>query len=262
MSESGGARPRSSGASSSLRVHHSEFPVLRHGLPEMTLGSAGAGRAALHMAPGPGRDCRAGKTQVGTERLQARDRRMTVISVTRMKALSRRFPAATACRRRRGGSDRGLRRLSQPFRKFAGPQRRAVRSGASSSAAARPASSAVALTVRHTSLGTNITNGQGFTLYASNRTRAPRAAGSGPRASAWPPVTTSGAPSSRSRTGRQVPDRGDEAGKSHPPGHLLRASAVPLPGRQPPRRPKGQGSTVLGARWDVLSPSGQEVKAG
>jgi hypothetical protein len=66
----------------------------------------------------------------------------------------------------RGRSDRSVQCLSQPFRDLAGRRGRAVRKRCDQLGRSRPASGVIGLTVGHTSLGTVLTNSQGFTLYA------------------------------------------------------------------------------------------------
>src|SRR6266581_4064821 len=64
-------------------------------------------------------------------------------------------------------------------------------SAASSTPAAGAPAGAAALTLRHTSLGTILTNGQGLTLYAFEADKGTMSACSGACAAAWPPATTS-----------------------------------------------------------------------
>jgi predicted lipoprotein with Yx(FWY)xxD motif len=133
-------------------------------------------------------------------------------------------------------------------------------SAAASPAAANPTAASTALTVRHTSLGTIITNNRGFTLYAFEADKGTKSACSGACASAWPPVTTTSGSSikvtgaAKSLVG--VAKQANGILQVTYAGHLL----YRFQGDGSPGSTNGQGSTAFGARWDVLTPTGTEVK--
>ena len=104
----------------------------------------------------------------------------------------------------------------------------------STPAATAPAAGGAGLMVRHTSLGTILTDGQGFTVYAFEADKGTRSQCSGACAAAWPPVTTATARCYCHRR-RQVPGRRDDPAWRRPPAHLCRAPAVSLHWRHQPR---------------------------
>jgi predicted lipoprotein with Yx(FWY)xxD motif len=135
-------------------------------------------------------------------------------------------------------------------------------SAASSPAAGAPAASAAALTLRQTSLGTILTDGQGFTLYAFEADMGTKSACSGACAAAWPPATTSAAHftvtggADKSLVGETT--RADGQRQLTYAGHpLYRFSGDGTPGST-----DGQGSQAFGAPWDVLTAAGTEVTGG
>jgi predicted lipoprotein with Yx(FWY)xxD motif len=135
-------------------------------------------------------------------------------------------------------------------------------SAASSPAASAPAAGAAALTLRHTSLGTILTDGQGFTLYAFEADMGTKSACSGACAAAWPPVTTSAAHftvaggAAKSLVGETT--RADGQRQLTYAGHPL----YTFTGDGTPGSASGQGSEAFGARWDVLTATGTEVTGG
>jgi predicted lipoprotein with Yx(FWY)xxD motif len=135
-------------------------------------------------------------------------------------------------------------------------------SAASSPAAGAPAAGAAALTLRHTSLGTILTDGRGFTLYAFEADQGAMSACSGACAAAWPPATTSAAHftvtggAAKSLVGETT--RADGQRQLTYAGHpLYRFSGDGTLGST-----SGQGSEAFGARWDVLTATGTEVTGG
>ncbi len=135
-------------------------------------------------------------------------------------------------------------------------------SAASSPAAGAPAAGAAALTLRHTSLGTILTDGQGLTLYAFEADMGTKSACSGACAAAWPPATTSAAHftvtggTAKSLVGEIA--RADGQRQLTYAGHpLYRFSGDGTPGST-----NGQGSEAFGAPWDVLTATGTEVTGG
>ena len=129
-------------------------------------------------------------------------------------------------------------------------------------AASAPAAGAAALTLRHTSLGTILTDGQGFTLYAFEADMGTKSACSGACAAAWPPVTTSAAHvtvaggAAKSLVGATT--RADGQQQLTYAGHPLYLYT----GDGSPGSTNGQGSEAFGAPWDVLTATGTEVTGG
>ena len=131
-------------------------------------------------------------------------------------------------------------------------------SAATTTAPANTASG-VAITTKHSKLGTVLAAGpKRMTVYLFEADKGESSACSGACASAWPPVTTSGAPTS---TG---------AAKSADVGTIARADGtkqVTYKGHplyyfvkdEDAGDAYGQGSTAFGAGWYVLSPSGKKI---
>ena len=142
-------------------------------------------------------------------------------------------------------------------------QRPAVRgTSPSPSTASAPAGSRTALAVRQTSLGTILTDGRGFTLYAFDADKGTMSNCSGACATAWPPDTATG-------TDPQV---GTGATQSLV-GQTTRADGTtqltyagrPLylfTGDSAPGSTNGDGSTAFGARWDAVTATGQDATGG
>jgi len=135
-------------------------------------------------------------------------------------------------------------------------------SAASSTPAAAAPAGAAALTLRHTSLGTILTNGQGFTLYAFEADKGTMSACSGACAANWPPAPTSVAHvtvtggAAKSLVGEIT--RADGQRQLTYAGHpLYRFSGDGTPGST-----NGQGSEAFGAQWDTLTATGTEVTGG
>ena len=139
----------------------------------------------------------------------------------------------------------------------------AVRGGGGSApAVGTSAAGGVALALRHTALGTILTTGQGFTVYAFEADHGAMSACTGACAAAWPPVTTSSA-----RIAVDGAAAGSLTGEITRAGgvHQLTYAGHPLyrfAGDSSPGATNGQGSEAFGARWDVLTPAGQEVTGG
>ena len=117
------------------------------------------------------------------------------------------------------------------------------------------------LTARHTALGTILTTGRGFTVYAFEADKGARSACFGACATAWPPVTTSthitvAGGAARSLVGQTTRPGGQR--QLTYAGHPLYTFA----GDTSPGATNGQGSDAFGARWDVLLPAGKEVSGG
>jgi predicted lipoprotein with Yx(FWY)xxD motif len=130
----------------------------------------------------------------------------------------------------------------------------------SATAASSQAAAAVpALAVRRTSLGTILTNGRGYTLYAFEADRGTRSRCFGACAVAWPPLTTT-TPLSRLRVGRGVAKslvgqttRSRGVRQLTYAGHPL----YRFQGDRSPGSTRGHGLRAFGARWDVLTPAGR-----
>jgi predicted lipoprotein with Yx(FWY)xxD motif len=122
-----------------------------------------------------------------------------------------------------------------------------------------PAASGVAITTKHSKLGTVLAAGpKKMTVYLFEGDRGGTSACTGACASAWPPVTTSGAPASAG------------AAKSADLGTIARADGttqVTYKGHplyyfvqdKDAGDAYGEGSTAFGAGWYVLSPSGSKI---
>ena len=119
-----------------------------------------------------------------------------------------------------------------------------------------------ALTLRHTALGTILTTGKGFTVYAFEADKGTMSDCTGACAVAWPPVTASG--DRITVTGGATMSLVAET--IRPGGvHQLTYAGHPLytfTGDTSPGTTNGQGSEAFGARWDVLTAAGQEVTGG
>jgi predicted lipoprotein with Yx(FWY)xxD motif len=129
-------------------------------------------------------------------------------------------------------------------------------------AATAQAAAGAVLTLRHTSLGTILTDGKGFTLYAFEADKGTKSACSGACAAAWPPLTTTSA--HVSVTGGAIKFL---VGKVTRPGGTRQLTYAGHPlylftADRSPGDTNGQGSTAFGARWDVLTTTGKEVRAG
>ena len=135
---------------------------------------------------------------------------------------------------------------------------------APSSAPAARASAAggAALALRHTAVGTILTTGQGFTVYAFEADHGTTSACTRACAAAWPPVTASSTRLTVTGGAARSP-----AGETTRPGgaHQLTYAGHPLytfAGDASSGASNGHGSEAFGARWDVLTLAGQEVTGG
>ncbi len=129
----------------------------------------------------------------------------------------------------------------------------------SSSTPSAPAASGAALAVRQTSLGTILTDGRGFTLYAFDADNGTTSNCSGACAVAWPPATTTstdpqvGTGVSQSLVGKTTRADGTTqltyAGR---PLYLFKGDSAP-------GDTNGDGSMAFGARWDALTATGKDA---
>jgi predicted lipoprotein with Yx(FWY)xxD motif len=133
----------------------------------------------------------------------------------------------------------------------------------SSAPPAQPSGAAggAVLVLRHTALGTILTTGQGFTVYAFEADHGTTSVCAGACAAVWPPVTASSTRITVAGAARAL------AGQTTRPGgvHQLTYAGHPLytfAGDASPGATNGQGSEAFGARWDVLTAAGQEVTGG
>ena len=117
----------------------------------------------------------------------------------------------------------------------------------------------VAIETKHSKLGTVLAAGpKKMTVYLFEADKGGTSACSGACASAWPPVTTSGAPTSTGAT--KSSDMGTIARadgttqvtyKGHPLYYFIED--------KDDEDAYGQGSKAFGASWYVLSPSGNKI---
>jgi predicted lipoprotein with Yx(FWY)xxD motif len=132
---------------------------------------------------------------------------------------------------------------------------------AAAPAAGAHAAGGTTVAVRHTSLGVILTDSRGFTLYAFEADMGTRSACSGACATAWPPVTATNANvavtggASKSLVGETTRPGG--ARQLTYAGHPLYL----FQGDHSAGSTSGQGLQAFGARWDVLTPSGMEIKS-
>ena len=84
------------------------------------------------------------------------------------------------------------------------------------------------LALRHTAVGTILTTGQGFTVYAFEADHGTTSACTGACAAAWPPVTANSTRLTVTGGARQVASRGDHPARRGASAHLRRAPAVHL----------------------------------
>jgi predicted lipoprotein with Yx(FWY)xxD motif len=125
-------------------------------------------------------------------------------------------------------------------------------------ASSRPAA-VVELTVRRTALGTILTDGRGFTLYAFAADRGTRSRCTGACARVWPPLTVI-TRVDRIRVGRGVAK--SRVGTTVRAGRLRQLTYAGHPlyrfsGDRRPTQTRGQGVRSFGARWAVLTPAGR-----
>lgn len=112
--------------------------------------------------------------------------------------------------------------------------------------------------VGNTSLGRILVDSQGRTLYLFEKDKGRMSTCSGACATAWPPVTTSGAPKAgpgASQADVGTTRRSDGTTEVTYKGHPLYYYA----GDQSPGEANGQGLNQFGAPWYVLSPAGNKV---
>ena len=132
-------------------------------------------------------------------------------------------------------------------------------SASASSMSASPAASGSAASVKAagSAEGQILVDGSGRTLYLFGADTGSTSNCNGSCATAWPPDTTTGKPTSTgvnaSLVGTSV--RSDKATQVTYKGHPLYYFA----GDSKPGETNGQGSTAFGGKWYVVSPSGNAI---
>ena len=133
-------------------------------------------------------------------------------------------------------------------------------SGSTSASATTPAPTSRSATVdlRTTSLGRVLVDSSGRTLYLFEKDKGPRSTCAGACASAWPPVTTTGAPTAgtgvalaKLKTTRR------------PGGEQVLYAGHPLytyAGDSAPGQTNGEGLDQFGAEWYALGATGGKVE--
>lgn len=130
--------------------------------------------------------------------------------------------------------------------------------GAMTSPSTTATTKAVVMTARNP-LGTILTDGSGTTLYRFARDTGMKSTCYGSCAAAWPPLTTSGAPSaSGMASGSQLGTtaRTDGTTQVTYAGHPLYYYA----GDGAPGETNGQGLNLSGGLWYVVAPNGAFIK--
>lgn len=120
-------------------------------------------------------------------------------------------------------------------------------------------STSATISVRASSLGQILVDGNGKSLYLFEADSGTRSTCSGACAQAWPPLTTNGAPKAASTASPSLlgtTTRSDGTAQVTYRGHPL----YYFVGDNKPGDTNGEGSTAFGAGWDVLSPTGGKIE--
>ena len=120
-------------------------------------------------------------------------------------------------------------------------------------------SGAATISVRSTSLGQILVDGNGKSLYLFEADSGTQSTCSGACAKAWPPLTTNGAPKAAASATPSLlgtTTRSDGTTQVTYAGHPLYSFV----GDNKPGDINGEGSTAFGAGWDVLSPTGAKIE--
>lgn len=133
--------------------------------------------------------------------------------------------------------------------------------GGSSDEPAAAGSGTASIALAESDLGEILVDGRGRTLYLFEADEGTASTCDGACASAWPPLTTTGAPDagpgvSASQLGTTT--RHDGTTEVTYNGHPLYTYA----GDTAPGQTSGQGSDAFGAGWYVLSPAGTPIETG
>ena len=123
-----------------------------------------------------------------------------------------------------------------------------------------PTSRSATVDLRTTSLGRVLVDSSGRTLYLFEKDKGPRSTCSGACASAWPPVTTTGAPTAgMGVTAAQLKTT------MRPGGEQVLYKGHPLytyVGDTGPGQTTGEGLNQFGAEWYVLGANGGKIEKG
>jgi predicted lipoprotein with Yx(FWY)xxD motif len=137
--------------------------------------------------------------------------------------------------------------------------------GSSNSSTSTPAKSpsgtALVNSANTASLGDIVVGPNGRTLYLFKKDTGQTSTCSGACAAQWPPLTTTGAPTSSgsvSMSALKTVRRSDGTMQVTFDGHPLYYFA----GDSAPGQANGQGLNTFGATWWALSPSGKEITVG
>ena len=126
------------------------------------------------------------------------------------------------------------------------------------SAPSSPAGPAM-ISVRASSLGQILVDGNGKTLYLFEADTSSQSTCSGACAQAWPPLTTNGGPKAAGSASQPLlgtTARSDGTTQVTYSGHPL----YYFVNDTKPGDTTGEGSTAFGAGWDVLSPAGNKIE--
>jgi predicted lipoprotein with Yx(FWY)xxD motif len=129
------------------------------------------------------------------------------------------------------------------------------------SGASGTTSRGTAVSTAKTGLGKIIVNGRGRTLYLFEKDKRGHSACSRACAAYWPPLLAHGKPiaggaAKQSRVG--TIKRADGTRQVTYAGHPLYTYVLDTRRGQT----RGEGSTLFGAGWDALAPSGKKIEAG
>ena len=128
------------------------------------------------------------------------------------------------------------------------------------SAASSSASSSTAVSTAKTGLGKIIVNGRGHTLYLFEKDKRGRSACSGSCAGYWPPLIAHGKPIATNGAKQSLIGtikRSHGARQVTYAGHPLYTYVLDTKRGQT----LGEGSTLFGAGWDALAPSGKKIES-
>jgi predicted lipoprotein with Yx(FWY)xxD motif len=124
--------------------------------------------------------------------------------------------------------------------------------------ATTPSGASASVGVRSSGLGTYLVDSQGRTLYVFGKDTGTKSMCTGACATNWPPATTSGHPKAGSKVDAAMlgtSTRSDGTSQLTYNGHpLYRYSGDAAAGDT-----NGQGLTVFGGTWNVISPAGQKI---
>jgi predicted lipoprotein with Yx(FWY)xxD motif len=127
--------------------------------------------------------------------------------------------------------------------------------------ATKSAASSTTVDVRKSDLGTMLTDSSGRTLYLFEKDKGTSSTCYGGCATAWPPLTTSGAPKAGTdvkASALGTTKRKDGTSEVTYHGHPLYYYV----GDSGPGMTNGQGLDQFGAEWYVLAPSGNKIDHG